>query len=108
MSDRTFRAALASAVAVVSLVVLASAAGAEDKPAEPKPVRHADLEVGVGVHWGTAKNTPIDDDFYANAGVAVPFTPRLDGEFQVGYFTGNDNPRHDKATEPKTDARNGA
>jgi len=109
MSDRRFSAAFTSFVAAASLFVLASAAGAQDKPAAPaKPVRHLDLEVGAGVHWGTAKNTPLEDDFYANVGLALPVMDKLDGEFQIGYYTGNDNNRHDDPGEPKSDARSGA
>jgi len=108
MSDRTFSAAIASFVAVVSLFVLASAAGAQGKAAQPAPpVRHVDLEAGVGVHFGTAKNTPINDDFYANVGLAMPFTDKLDGEFQIGYWTGSDSNTPEKP-RPRSDGPNGS
>jgi hypothetical protein len=108
MSDRTFSAALAPFVAAVSLLVLASAAGAQGKPAAPEnPVRHVDLELGAGVHFGTAKNTPINDDFYANVGLAVPFTTKLDGEFQIGYWTGTDS-NDQEHPKPRSGGPNGA
>jgi len=98
MSDRTCTIAVSSLIAAALLLVLASAAGAQTtQAAPPKPTRHVDVEAGAGVHFGTSKGTPIDDDFYANIGLAKPFTNRVDGEFQFGYWTagdydGDDNP----------------
>jgi hypothetical protein len=107
MSDRTSRVAFASLLAAAAVFVLASAALAEDQAAPAKPSRRVDVEAGAGVHWGTAKNTPLEDDFYANIGIAVPFGSRFDGEFQAGYLTGRDNDRNDADGEPEHEGRTG-
>ena len=107
MSDRTRRVTLASLLAAATVLVLASAALAEDQAAPVKSARRVDLEGGVGVHWGTAKNTPLNDDFYANIGIAFPLMHRFDGEFQVGYLTGRDNDRNDSQGEPTNEGRTG-
>lgn len=107
MFVRTRTAPVASLITAAFLLSVASAAGAQQqKPAATKPTRHVDLEVGPGVHFGTAKDTPIEDDFYANIGLAMPFTSRLDGEFQAGYLTARDYDGDEpKDSDDKNDAR---
>jgi hypothetical protein len=92
MFDRTCTVAVSSLIAAALLLVVASVAGAQatQAAAAAKPTRHVDVGAGVGAHWGTSKGTPIDDDFYANIGLAKPFTNRVDGEFQFGYWTAGD------------------
>jgi hypothetical protein len=93
MADRTRTPALLSAI--VTALVLMSAAGAWAQPTPKKelPVRHVDVEAGIGVHFALENDGPVDDDVYAPLGLAIPVTDHVDGEFQAAYWSGSQNPR---------------
>ena len=85
MTDRTCR--LVQLVAAVALLLGASAARAADE--EPFS-RVADLDLGVGVHWGIEESTPLNDDVIAGIGAAVGILSRLDVEGGAYYLSGRD------------------
>jgi hypothetical protein len=111
MSDRTRTPAIASGFAAglllttALLVSSASVASAQATQTKPPPVRHVDVEAGVGVHWGMANDVPIEDDLYAVLGLAAPIIDQLDAEFQAGYMTARDNDDDDNPDERENDSR---
>jgi len=53
--------------------------------------RHVDVEVGVGAHIAIKHDAPLDDDVYADIGLAAPITDHFDAEARAGYLSGGRN-----------------